>query len=237
MPNGYVIFDGASLHNGERIIAIALTSKSTNSKTGSMMQTYIITPHNPMYASKHGLDDANCGNCPHRGTPTDDPKRKQAKGRTCYVKLFQGVYQVWKQWSKGAYPSLQGHEALALLGADKDVMDYEADAAKVGRTFRGQLAKAYMGLRSLPTPFNIASRAIGNISDFVKEQAAKRAEAQAKAAAAAAAQMQYENRRDETGGYQSSFGQDTGFMEGSGTSKDMGSFKRGGLATMFTRRR
>jgi len=26
-------------------------------------------------------------------------------------------------------------------------------------------------------------------------------------------------------------------MEGSGTSKDMGSFKKGGLATMFTRRR
>jgi hypothetical protein len=123
------------------------------------------------------------------------------------------------------------------LGVDKDVMDYEADAAKVGRTFKGQLAKAYMGLRSLPTPFNIASRALGNISDFVKEQAAKRAEAQAKAAAAAAAQMQYENRRDETGGYQSSFGQDTGFMEGSGTSKDMGSFKDGGLVSMFVEKK
>ena len=58
MSNGYVIFDGASLHNGKRIIAIALTSKSSNTKTGAMMQTYIITPHNPMYASKHGLDDA-----------------------------------------------------------------------------------------------------------------------------------------------------------------------------------
>ena len=116
-------------------------------------------------------------------------------------------------------------------------MDYEADAAKVGKTFKGQLAKAYMGLRSLPTPFNIASRALGNISDFVKEQAAKRAEAQAKAAAAAAAQMQYENRRDETGGYQSSFGQDTGFMEGSGTSKDMGSFKDGGLVSMFVEKK
>ena len=121
MPNGYVIFDGASLHNGERIIAIALTSKSSNIKTGAMMQTYIITPHNPMYASKHGLDDANCGNCPHRGTPTDDPNRKQAKDRTCYVKLFQGVLNVWKQWEKGAYPNLQGHEALAMLGKDKDV--------------------------------------------------------------------------------------------------------------------
>ena len=76
MPNGYVIYDGASLLNGERIIAIALTSKSRNSKTGAMMQTYIITPHDPRDASKYGLDEANCGNCIHRGIPTNDPNRK-----------------------------------------------------------------------------------------------------------------------------------------------------------------
>ena len=121
MSNGYVIYDGASLLNGERIIAIALTSKSTNSKTGAMMQTYIITPHDPRDASKYGLDEANCGQCPHRGTPTNDPNRKQAIGRTCYVKLYQGVLVTWKQWIKGAYPSLQGHDALALLGKGKDV--------------------------------------------------------------------------------------------------------------------
>jgi len=121
MPNGYVIYDGASLLNGERIIAIALTSKSSNSKTGAMMQTYIITPHDPRDASKHGLDEANCGQCPHRGTPTNDPNRKQAKNRTCYVKLYQGVLVTWRQWVKGAYPTLQGHDALSLLGKDKDV--------------------------------------------------------------------------------------------------------------------
>ena len=123
------------------------------------------------------------------------------------------------------------------LGPNKDVVDYEAEAYQVGPTFKGQLAKAYMGLRSLPTPFNIASRAIGNISEFAKDQIKKAQEARDKARAAKAAVMQYENRRDNTGGYQSSFAKDTGFMEGSGTSKDMGSFKKGGLATMFTRRR
>ena len=122
MPNGYVIYDGASLLNGERIIYIVLVSNSKNVKTGAMdFQTIVITPHNPLYASKHGLDDANCGNCKHRGTPTDDPNRKQAKDRTCYVKLFQGVLNVWKQWVNGAYPSMQGHHALSLLGKDKDV--------------------------------------------------------------------------------------------------------------------
>jgi len=121
MPNGYVIYDGASLLNGKRIIVIALISKSKNSKTGNMMQTYIITPHNPLYASKHGLDEANCGSCIHRGTPTDEPDRKQAIKRTCYVMLYQGVLVTWKQWEKGAYPSMQGHDALASLGEDEDV--------------------------------------------------------------------------------------------------------------------
>ena len=99
-PKGYVIYDGASLLNGERIIVIALVSKSHNSKTGDMMQTYIITPHDPRLASKLGLDSANCGDCPLRGEPTDDPKRKIAKKRKCYVNLGQGVLIVYKQWEK-----------------------------------------------------------------------------------------------------------------------------------------
>jgi hypothetical protein len=65
------------------------------------------------------------------------------------------------------------------LGPNKDVVDYEADAYGIGPTFKGQIAKAYMGLRSLPTPFNIASRAIGNISDFFEKKAAEKAAAEA----------------------------------------------------------
>ncbi len=40
-----------------------------------------------------------------------------------------------------------------------------------------------------------------------------------------------------TGGYQSSFGGDDDFMGGSGTAAEMGSFAKGGLATMFVRKR
>ena len=123
------------------------------------------------------------------------------------------------------------------LGPNKDVVDYEAEAYRVGPTFRGQIAKAITGLSKIPTPFNIARIGITKAIDFAKQKAAEREARKEKAAAAAAAQMQYENRRDNTGGYQSSFGKDTGFMEGSGTAAEMGSFKRGGLATMFTRRR
>ena len=45
-----------------------------------------------------------------------------------------------------------------------------------------------------------------------------------------------QNKAAGTGGYQSSFGKDAGFMGGSGTSADMGSFRDGGLATLFARR-
>ena len=45
------------------------------------------------------------------------------------------------------------------------------------------------------------------------------------------------NRAAGRGGYQSSFGRDEGFMSGSGTAAEMGSFADGGLATMFVEKR
>ena len=62
-------------------------------------------------------------------------------------------------------------------------------------------------------------------------------EAAEKAAAARVATMAANNRALGTGGYQSSFGQDTDFMSGSGTAAEMGSFADGGIATMFVERR
>ena len=62
-------------------------------------------------------------------------------------------------------------------------------------------------------------------------------EAAEKAAAARVAALADINRNLNLGGYQSDFAQDTDFMSGSGTAAEMGSFARGGLATMFTRKR
>ena len=50
------------------------------------------------------------------------------------------------------------------------------------------------------------------------------------------AQMVADNKAAGTGGYQSSFGGDTGFMEGKGTAAEMGSFADGGLASLIRRR-
>jgi len=65
--------------------------------------------------------------------------------------------------------------------------------------------------------------------ELIREQAMKSAEVVAAMAAA--------NRASGTGGYQSDFAQDSGFMGGSGTAAEMGSFAYGGLASMFTEKR
>ena len=120
-PNGYVIWQGASLLDGKPIMVVALL-KSSNGKTGNMLQTYIMRSDiNPMSASKTGEDYSICGECPHRGEATDDPNAKQAKKRACYVILFQGPLNVYKSYVKGNYPVVTGHKALSEIGTDKDI--------------------------------------------------------------------------------------------------------------------
>ena len=58
-------------------------------------------------------------------------------------------------------------------------------------------------------------------------------EAEQKAREARAREIQDRNRAERTGGYQSDFSQDKGFMEGRGTAAEMGSFRYGGLAGLL----
>ena len=122
-----IIYRGASEIDGSPIVVIAIV-KSSNHKTGDMIQTYILCDNglDPMENSKLGNDFSICGNCKHRGealTPAhpDFGRYKMAKGRTCYVALFQGVLITWKHYQKGGYPTAQGHKAIAALGAGRMV--------------------------------------------------------------------------------------------------------------------
>ena len=45
--------------------------------------------------------------------------------------------------------------------------------------------------------------------------------------------MAAKNRSEGSGGFQSDFAQDQGFMSGKGTAAEMGSFAKGGLARML----
>ena len=109
-----IIYEGPSAYDGKPIVVIA-TWSNRNSKTGGVLQTYILCRDiNPLEASKTGQDFTICGKCPHRGTPTNDPARKIAKGRTCYVNLGQGVLIVWKAYTRGVYPTPQRQTAAKL---------------------------------------------------------------------------------------------------------------------------
>lgn len=103
-----ILYRGPSLLDGAPIVVVGLFSKR-NRKTGGMVQTYILRDDmNPLEASKTGADVSICGTCPHRGTPSQDPKAKQAKGRTCYVILGQGVLVTWRALQRGLYQPVNG---------------------------------------------------------------------------------------------------------------------------------
>jgi hypothetical protein len=101
--NNSIIYKGPSLIDGSPIIVIALV-KSSNKKTGNMVQTYIIrSDMDPLTASKYGYDEAVCGSCKHRGLADPEGPGKQAIKRSCYVTLFHGPLQVYKSFKKGNY--------------------------------------------------------------------------------------------------------------------------------------
>jgi len=139
MENG-VIYRGPSLIDGAPIVGVAVYS-GRNSKTGRVLQTYIIRADmNPLEASKTGADVSICGTCPLRGTATDDPARKQAAGRRCYVNLGQGPLSVFRALERGRYPDVDP----AAIGAGRMVRvgTYGDPAAIPGEVWDAMLSQA-----------------------------------------------------------------------------------------------
>jgi hypothetical protein len=98
--NSAVIYRGYSLLSPTVRIAVVVTGikeRSGNSKTGGMVQTYIIRDDmRPYDAILSGDDDAICGLCPHR---------RQADGtRSCYVNPATGLLTVGRKLLAGDYP-------------------------------------------------------------------------------------------------------------------------------------
>lgn len=121
LPTGYVLWQGPSPVDGGPVVAIA-TMHSSNTKTGDMVQTWILRPDmSPVEAVKTGEDETICGGCPHRGNGVN------GKGRTCYVNVGQGPRAVWAAYRAGKYPSVSqtdmpsiGRNRAVRLGAYGD---------------------------------------------------------------------------------------------------------------------
>lgn len=142
-PVSSVIYSGPSLIDGKPIVVIAIVG-SGNIKTGAMVQTWVIRSDiNPLKASKTGADSSICGDCIHRGTPTDNPLKKTAQGRTCYVNLGQGGTQVYKAFKAGKYPTAT-NEQITALGTNRTVRlgTYGDPAAVPATVWDALLSKA-----------------------------------------------------------------------------------------------
>jgi hypothetical protein len=101
--NGLVLYRGPSVLDGSPIIVIATGTRksSSNTKTGHLIQTWIVREDvSPVDAIHSGADASICGSCPHRGTIVDG----RNQGRSCYVAVFQAPRNVWQSFHRGLYP-------------------------------------------------------------------------------------------------------------------------------------
>ena len=111
-PSGYVLWEGDSPIDGAPIVAIA-TTKSSNAKTGNMLQTWILRRDmSPVEAVKTDADRSICGDCPLRGSG--------GKDRACYVVWAQAPQSIYHAYRRGSYPKADFEDAKAL-GRDRHV--------------------------------------------------------------------------------------------------------------------
>lgn len=118
--NGFILYRGPSMIDGKEIVVIAtgLDDGGSNSKTGAMVQIYVMrADQNPLQAVQNGSDVSICGGCRHRGKIILDPLTGNRKnvGRSCYVVLFQGPRVVYDAFTRGIYQEIPLPKARKLL--------------------------------------------------------------------------------------------------------------------------
>ena len=107
-----VLWHGKSRLNGDDILLIA-THNSQNSKTGDIVQTWILPAGIYAHKAIHtGQDASVCGNCALRGHVVN----KRVKNRACYVLTHNAPRSIYAKYLRGGYDELttkQGRAALA----------------------------------------------------------------------------------------------------------------------------
>lgn len=111
-PLGVILHRGHSPYDGKPYVVIMPLGKSSNGKTGKMLQTYIIRSHKHPVAAVQSNDDSSiCFDCSMRGLSMS--KHRKPKDRTCYVNVGQGPAQVYKAYKNKRYvtyePILHDH--------------------------------------------------------------------------------------------------------------------------------
>jgi hypothetical protein len=105
--NSIVVYDGPSIIDGRPIVVIltGLASSSENSKTGDLVQSFVIRSDvSPTDALKTGADASICGQCPHRPLIARILERAGLPWSPCYVNVGQSVLSVYRAYRRGSYP-------------------------------------------------------------------------------------------------------------------------------------
>lgn len=138
-----VIYRGPSMLDGKPIIVIAsgLGAASKNSKTGNLVQTWILAANiEPHKAIHTGEDSSVCGSCKHRGYIDDTGKNKE---RSCYVIEHQAPLSVYRAEQRGNIPEIKP-STLDLTGRIVRLGSY-GDPAAVPVTVWNELISTAAG--------------------------------------------------------------------------------------------
>lgn len=132
-----IVYRGISRLDRKTPIVVILTGvkdRSTNSKTGGMVQSYILVDATaPKAAINSKADYAVCGNCYHRGNAT--------RKRTCYVSTRTGLGAVGRQLLARKYPDVAPEAAaLQIAGRKLRIGTYGDPAAVPPEVWRTLLA-------------------------------------------------------------------------------------------------
>jgi hypothetical protein len=93
-PLGIILYKGKSVIDGKLIVVVAtgFAGKSSNEKTGDMIQTWILRPDvPPIMAIKTGHDFSVCGDCKHKHIGS------------CYVNVAHGPHNVFYAYQNDRY--------------------------------------------------------------------------------------------------------------------------------------
>ena len=114
---GYIVYEGPSELDGSPIVVIInkINAKSANSKTGDLVQSFIIRSDiNPIEALATGDDAGICGECEHR------PFLAKKTGKVpCYVNVGQSVLSVFKAYKRGSYVKASPKEVAIYIAGKK----------------------------------------------------------------------------------------------------------------------
>ena len=116
--NSLIVYEGPSDIDGSPIVVIltGLDSASENSKTGDLVQSFIIRADiDPVEALRSGDDASICGNCPHRPFIVRMLERAGIVSAPCYVNVGQSVLSVYRAYRRGSYARATSMEQVASV--------------------------------------------------------------------------------------------------------------------------